>query len=414
MNFFSWKYLVSVYDKWKFEIFTSVFFLSLLFPLQTHIGEAASFWQGGFSSLSTLFWSASLCVLSLLLVFSGIELFQKKTSSSFLALFYRESLLWGLFFILSGISIWLNTAWESGAFFLLLWLLGGLFVFLLWFHSVRTKYIVIVLLIAGVAEAIFGILQTFPTLLSSVDLPPGAFLLKSEFREVLRAHGSFLHPNILGFFLVSIFFLSEILEKKWWIFRGVLLLGLVCTFSRSAFVALSLGGFLAYVLRKDSSQKSHKHFFLLIFVALVGVILRLLLDDFSTSSFERISQTFIAFDLVTSHPFIGIGWGNFSYFMARFDTFFPWQLQPVHNTFLLVMSELGILAFVIFSAFLVRLWSLIKSLKKKRRRKTMFLGLSGVLASFLFFEHLILTSEIGFFLSAFFVALIFQATSQDL
>lgn len=59
--------------------------------------------------------------------------------------------------------------------------------------------------------------------------------------------------------------------------------------------------------------------------------------------------------LYEAYLFEGLGIGQYVFGMQRFfiDKLLPWQLQPIHNVFLLIFSEIGLVGLVLFLWFLV-------------------------------------------------------------
>jgi len=79
------------------------------------------------------------------------------------------------------------------------------------------------------------------------------------------------------------------------------------------------------------------------------------------------SQT--ARKIIKTHPIIGIGPGNFVSFFIPCNcacSLQPWEIQPVHNLYLLIASETGLFGFAIFMFFIIS--SLIISLKFKNHK----------------------------------------------
>ena len=78
---------------------------------------------------------------------------------------------------------------------------------------------------------------------------------------------------------------------------------------------------------------------------------------FMKSLYERGFYIDMAIDIVRDDPIVGSGSGQF---IVRFFNILPgldlWQYQPVHNVFLLIWSELGIVGLVLFILFLWKLF----------------------------------------------------------
>lgn len=155
----------------------------------------------------------------------------------------------------------------------------------------------------------------------------------------LRSYGTFAHPNVFGAYIVlSIFALFYLRPKGDLKFVSIFLLlsfALLTTFSRSAVLA----AFVGMALSKYRMP---------LFLTMVSVIFLLI---FLIAPLSTIPERLIAY-LPSLNIFLenifGIGAGNFTlllpdYVTLRLD---PWQIQPIHNVFLLTLVELGFLGFL--------------------------------------------------------------------
>ena len=82
---------------------------------------------------------------------------------------------------------------------------------------------------------------------------------------------------------------------------------------------------------------------------------------------ERAWYQSAALNVIYEHPILGISCGQLVIFMSqqRIYTLFSWQLQPVHNVFLLIWSELGVIGFGLFSLW----WVLFLGIFLERKEK---------------------------------------------
>ncbi|MBI2190141.1 MAG: O-antigen ligase family protein [Candidatus Levybacteria bacterium] len=116
---------------------------------------------------------------------------------------------------------------------------------------------------------------------------------------------------------------------------------------------------------------------------------------------ERIALMKTSLLMIKDHPFFGVGLNNFlvnlpSYLEKPVDIF---NLQPVHNIYLLIAAENGIPGFVFFLWFIKRTYDQIKN-KKSMVHNSLFLILSLVLVLG-FFDHYFLTLQQGRMLLSF-------------
>lgn len=134
------------------------------------------------------------------------------------------------------------------------------------------------------------------------------------------------------------------------------------TLSRGGWMALGIGGLIAlHGILKDR-LKSHVKSIALV-VVIVSVMSALVLLAFSDvrarlfekdygSAYSRIPMMKVAAAMIKDNPLLGVGLNNYATVMSRYDTTrenvsyaFPF---PVHNAYLLIAAESGILALLCF------------------------------------------------------------------
>lgn len=209
---------------------------------------------------------------------------------------------------------------------------------------------------------------------------------------VLRPYATFSHPNVFaGYLVVALLFFLVFLftTKKIWqrILTGVVLLFgmsiLLLTLSR---VAIGVFFFLAVVYSFSKIKKVLPRLFLfggmLLFALLTGG--RLLIGRFTdvqgyvTSFFLRDILMQVAWQMFALHPLFGIGLGNFLVLLPHFlpKTILFSFLQPVHNIFLFVLAETGIVGLLLF--VLLCFFALRQSWKQRQNPLSLFSFLSLV------------------------------------
>jgi len=204
---------------------------------------------------------------------------------------------------------------------------------------------------------------------------PGIALFSWFGKLFLRPYATFSHPNVLGGFLtISLpFFLYAVINwkrkvSKIWLlwFKTMILVGnlvLFISFSRSAWVVCLLG--YAFVLLLNNKKKinwlnNHKNILLTIIYSLIiiSIILPLLVGQIAfgqnQSLYERAVLVKTALTMFGQKPVFGWGLNNFivqakNYSFGLSDLYI---FQPVHNLYLLVMTETGLIGFIFFIVFL--------------------------------------------------------------
>ncbi len=198
----------------------------------------------------------------------------------------------------------------------------------------------------------------------------GASVVEFGIERWLRAYGSLPHPNILGAWLVlsfaAVIYLMAKIEHKYHklflIFSASFIsLGILFSYSRAAWLGL-IGVYLAGAvwLLRSKREKWLKNFagWLLVYIAVllavfgsatwpvvktrlnIGVPSRLEVK----SNTERVAGWRQAVEIWQEHKWLGVGLGNYSLVRRLEQPQQPvWQIQPVHNVWLLMWAELGLI-----------------------------------------------------------------------
>lgn len=172
---------------------------------------------------------------------------------------------------------------------------------------------------------------------------------------LVRAYGTFSHPNSLaGFLLVSWIWWWKNKNNKifWWIVFWLGLIGIVMTGSRT--VWLLTGFSLIYFLKEffSENKKGIKIVALLVLVLMVSI--KIIDFNYPINNFlggwdengliKRGQLNLASLGMIKKSPIFGVGMKNFLVNLPDFqnESHFFW-LQPVHNILLLILSEVGFL-----------------------------------------------------------------------
>jgi len=207
---------------------------------------------------------------------------------------------------------------------------------------------------------------------------------------IMRPYATFPHPNVLaGFVLVSLMLIgvrrqvSGVRRFLYWLAIVLGIVAILISFSRSAWVVGLLIGL--WLVRKKPLL-----FTVYCLLSTVGVI-AWLAPYFSTDEafFQRLQLIKTAWLMIQTTPLVGVGLNNFIVRLPDFwqMTGFTYWLQPVHNIFLLIMAETGLVGLLIF------LWFLFLTYKKLSIiHYPLSIALSAILALGLF-DHYWLTLQ---------------------
>ncbi len=358
------------------------FMIILPFQIRTMIFNSSYLLTGNFNEYTTFFlYGADILIISAF-VFFGVAVFKGE---------YKKNICFGDTY-LSLIVLVLVLSMMTGVFFAESKLLSFfilfryfellLFYFLLVNGVLSKKQVLSFFAYAMLMQAFIAIEQYllqssvgFRFLGEPIISPAVEGVAKIDMGDfmVMRAYGTFLHPNILaGLLSVCLIWSYYVFRKNLWLFLligSVLLLALILTFSRSAFIALG-GAILMYYavsnkkfpLKKIAFWSVIFLFFITIF-NLESLFLSRFLMGLDASTLERMQYLSIGKNMLFENP-MGVGMGHFTLNMQDYLSvkLAPWVMQPVHNLYLLIANEAGLITVIIFLFLLGYIfWGLLKS-----------------------------------------------------
>lgn len=244
--------------------------------------------------------------------------------------------------------------------------------------------------------------------------------------EVLRAYGSFPHPNVLAFFMASsslmfIVYWSLLLGglKKLWIgfITALSVSVLFLTFSRAAIIFFIVA--VIYLVYKQIIGRRIGVVIILCCVISVGLLAsRFSFSVFSSPDFlMRIDLALISLEIIKSHILFGTGILNYFALQLPYQTMItPVLLQPVHNIYLLTLVQIGVLGIIPVCLYLSKtvLRSRIQEVEKEVDKKLSVLFgvlLWGILLLGIV-DHFFLTLQQGMLMTAYIVGLVWLPSNE--
>ncbi len=322
----------------------------------------------------------------------------------------------GLFFIICLVSFFINYSSyidPNIGIYKIIKLAEFILLFIFVIKNINTKKTIIttglIIVLAGIFQAMIAIGQYLlqqSLMLKSLGepmilpvLPNVAKIVLDNGKVLIRAYGTFPHPNVLaGFLIVSMLFTIAIIfykcrdfaldKPKTRLLTILLSFGLIIqfiafvfTFSRTAWLAFIISLVIFFILTRKSFPKIFKnissnkfyHPLLIIILAIIFIIISQWPQITSRASIEdqhgdraisnRVFYNQISFNMIKKAPFLGIGYGNFTPQMENFteQQIEWWQYQPAHNIYLLIASETGIIGLLTFICFLFTIFYLLFS-----------------------------------------------------
>ena len=368
----------------KIEKLLFYLFLFLIpFQIRIFLHNNGNEWNSAFFYLADLL---LIVVLALAVLRRGIK-------------FNKKDILLLLFLAIAAVSLFATSSLGISAFrlvklveFILLYIY---ICSVLSSRRLELRKILSVIFYSGVLQAILAIAQFIKqgsigikfveAGIFSPDSPGVAnFILNGE--RIMRSYASFSHPNVLaGFLLLAIFaFYAIFLQRD---IKGtlrsliivfcflVVVFGLFLTFSRTAIAVFGVISLLFFLIKFFQTREKQiiKLFglFLISCVLAVVILFPYLKVRFFTISMEeqavdlRFFYNKMAWQMIKEKPILGIGIGNFVNYSQNYPTYLraaakmlnlsvipDWVYQPVHNIYLLIASEIGILGLLAFLVFI--------------------------------------------------------------
>lgn len=286
------------------------------------------------------------------------------------------------YILLAGISI-LQAEDKVLSLCVLFLIIKGYLVFLYFANNIKSKnelmLIISALALVFLLQGVVGSLQYFggSTLgFRIIGETERSLIERTTSLGISRVGGTIGGPHalatFLNFFLPLLFcFLFTDVQFRYRIFIGVVLIcGIVVelfTFSRGGWIGLSLGLLVScYGIFKQRFGSRLKSLIVAVMIISLGIILalglfggardRLFKDDYKTG-YGRIEQMKVAFNIIRYNPFKGVGLNNYTTVMNRYDrtrTFKSYRFPyPVHNAYLIIAAESGLLALLSFLLILL-------------------------------------------------------------
>lgn len=251
----------------------------------------------------------------------------------------------------------------------------------------------------------------------------GTAVIEAGSGRWLRAYGGLDHPNILGGVLaISLILVAYLLAQRkmirsWrealssillFIFYFISLTALFFTFSRSGWLAYGVGlAGVGVALAWQRDRWIIGRFLALVFFSLIMSFMiafpyRELAFARTSGAWQgegRLEQKSLSErweyldeskEIIQENWLIGTGVGNYVVVVGKKDGYSqdPWSYQPVHNAYLLLLAQSGVVALVSFLAFLF-------FFVKKDRRAAYTGAVVAALLVIMIFDHWLISLPFG-------------------
>lgn len=250
---------------------------------------------------------------------------------------------------------------------------------------------------------------------------PGIALGSMLGKSYLRVYSTFPHPNSLaGFLGVSLLFMlpNLRLKNRWIKILGLSLISVlfILTFSLSAFVGLAICFFI-YLNRRKTLLNQKYIVYIMSFILLASLLLSLFSKkiiinnpDLPQSISQRLELADVAGTIFSQNWLIGTGLNTFVIKEIDFAKYINsvWFLQPVHNIYLLIFSEVGVLGISLFIYLFYKLFSAcIKTNNQWGILIMIFILMTGL------FDHYWFTIQQNLLIASFFLGLMLRKSKAS-
>ncbi len=291
----------------------------------------------------------------------------------------------------------------------------------------------IIPVVVGLAQVVFGESGASSLLglaTRDADTLGDTVIMLADGTRVLRAYGTFPHPNIFGGYLaigiltclsVSFGTIRWLTPRVYIGLLGWLGLGLLLTASRSAVFGFLLGGGLVWLTARMSRVMPRPLLALQPMLALVAIVLVLATSvmapavvtglrgggELEQRSLDERVEQYREFPSTLSGTTWLFGNGPRNYVFALAEAHparSAWEYQPIHNAFLLLLSELGLLGIIAVLAWLVTLCRF-SSIGWPKRESLFIQAMAITLLTIGVFDHYLWSTWAGLVLVAYVGAL---------
>lgn len=262
----------------------------------------------------------------------------------------------------------------------------------------------------------------------------GTAVVETGGDRLLRAYGTFPHPNVFGGYLaialVMLAWLVRFIHDRRTLLLSIIPVALlsatlIVTFSRGAWLGLTIGFLVLIALMLYRHRIAPSRALPIMILGLITILSTLAVFHSQVfarvqasgrveqiSVTERTSQFGRFDDVFVRNPILGVGPAAYSFVLSEIDPAGKsWVYQPIHNVFLLMLAELGVTGFAALFYLLFRV-DQVSSKAAKTAGGMLSLCLGIVFFILGLFDHYLWSLWPGLALSAVAIAFILNWTIE--
>ncbi|MCF7906458.1 hypothetical protein K9L04_00820 [Patescibacteria group bacterium] len=306
----------------------------------------------------------------------------------------------------------LSIYWIFRIFYLIL------FFTILFFEKIKIlEKIYLVLICSSTIQAIISIYQFYKQSIIpnkylglagkfASDLGPS--IIEGGGFRILRGYGLFTHPNILGLYLIigTIFLIYFIFKNNkyknlYYFLLGLNIIGIIYSFSRLIYVFLFITIFFTLIFYKKNIKE--KIIILIIFLSLIIInfnFIKIRINPESRLNINSNNERVLEYNNIDFNEFNilkGVGIRNYTFYtLDKYPDIKIWELNPIHNIYLLSIIESGIIfSFIFILILLFPYYLFFKNIKKGNKENIIIILIYSFFIINGFFEHFLITENSG-------------------
>lgn len=173
----------------------------------------------------------------------------------------------------------------------------------------------------------------------------------------LRPYSLFSHPNSFAGYLLLSYLLVSLHKHNNKFLKSIIIASILITGSKATILSL-----LLYTIIKSTKKLVFINLITFLIISLSSLLLNSKTPNFVSTRLTYYQQSI---SIISYYPIFGVGYGNYlKSLLSIYPNLSLPQLQPVHHTLLLLITEFGLLNLVIILIYLllkINLKSIVKS-----------------------------------------------------
>ncbi len=301
--------------------------------------------------------------------------------------------------------------WIFRIFYLLL------FFIIIFLEKINKEKIYLTLIYSSNFQAIISIFQFYKQniisnkylgLASKFSSDLGPSIIEGNELRILRSYGLFTHPNILSFYLVIgavllIYFIYKNNKYKslYYFLLGLNIIGIIYSFSRLIYIFLLAIIFFSFIFYRKMVKEKIIIFIIFLFLIIINLnFIKIRINPENRLNINSNKERILEYNNINFNEFNvlkGVGIRNYTFYISdKHQNINIWELNPIHNIYLLLIVEAGIIFFSIFILILLfPYYVFLKNIKKQNESSIFIIFVYSLFIINGFFEHFLITENSG-------------------